>query len=73
MATKTKTFDCVKMKHKGAEKVQREIRGMTREEELAYWAKGTKRLLEEQARLQKNTRVLSRTKSLIRSANGKQI
>lgn len=41
---KTKTFDCVEMKRKGAEKVQGEIAGMTLEEELAYWQRGTEEL-----------------------------
>ena len=39
-----KTFDCVEMKHKGAERVQQEIAGMTMAEELAYWARGTQEL-----------------------------
>ena len=41
---KTKKFDCVEMKRKGAEKVQQEIAGMTLDEELAYWQQGTKEL-----------------------------
>lgn len=41
---KTKTFDCVEMKRKGAEKVQQEIAGMTIEQELAYWQHGTDEL-----------------------------
>ena len=34
---KTKKFDCVEMKHLGAEKVQEQIAGMTREEEIRFW------------------------------------
>jgi hypothetical protein len=34
---KTKKFDCVEMKHLGAEKVQEQIAGMTREEEIKFW------------------------------------
>jgi len=41
---KTKTFDCVEMKRKGAERVMERTKGMTREEELAYWKKGTEEL-----------------------------
>ena len=52
METKTKTFDCVAMKRKGAEQVLRETRGMTREEELAYWARGTEQLLARRKALQ---------------------
>ena len=41
---KTKTFDCVEMKRQGAEKVQQELAGMTREEEIAFWQRGTEEL-----------------------------
>ena len=34
---KTKTFDCVEMKHRGAEKIRVKIGHMTKEEELAFW------------------------------------
>ena len=51
MGTKTKTFDCVEMKRRGAEKVRRATQGMTREEELAFWSRGTAELLEEQKAL----------------------
>ena len=34
---KTKTFDCVEMKWRGAEQVQAETAGMTREQEVEYW------------------------------------
>ena len=47
---KKKSFDCVEMKHKGAEKVQATIRGMTREQELAFWAEGTQKMREEKER-----------------------
>ena len=32
-----KTFDCVEMKHRGAEKVQAHLATMTLEEQLRYW------------------------------------
>lgn len=38
---KTKKFDCVEMKRQGAEIVQKEIAGMTQEQELEYWKKHT--------------------------------
>ncbi|MBN1291353.1 MAG: hypothetical protein JXB48_05890 [Candidatus Latescibacteria bacterium] len=41
---KTKDFDCVKMKRKGAEVVYQNIKSMTTEEQLDYWQKGTKKL-----------------------------
>jgi len=40
-----KDFDCVEMKHKGAEKVQARLAGMTREEQLLYWNERTRELL----------------------------
>ena len=44
MAPKTKTFDCVEMKHRGAELVRHEIEGASPEEELKYWRVGTEEL-----------------------------
>ena len=32
-----KTFDCVEMKHRGAEKVQAKLAAMTLDEQVAYW------------------------------------
>ncbi|MHB9038868.1 MAG: hypothetical protein ACYC64_19685 [Armatimonadota bacterium] len=32
-----KTFDCVDMKHQGAEKVQAKLASMTLDEQVAYW------------------------------------
>jgi len=37
MTTKTKTFDCVEMKRQAALRIHAETKGMTIEEELAYW------------------------------------
>ncbi len=45
---KTKTFDCVEMKRHGAEKVQRNLAGLTTAEELAYWQTGTEELQRKQ-------------------------
>lgn len=53
VAKKTKTFDCVEMKRKGAERVMERIKGMTREEELAYWKKGTEALRKRQKELRR--------------------
>ncbi len=39
---KTKKFDCVEMKHKGARIVYAATRGMTVDEEVAYWRQRTK-------------------------------
>ena len=44
MEIKTKSFDCVEMKHEGALKVQSEISTLDLERELAYWQRGTDEL-----------------------------
>ena len=49
---KTKTFDCVAMKRRGAERVRKQVEGKTLEEQLKYWASGTKEL----RKLQKKVR-----------------
>ena len=41
---KTRGFDCVQMKHRGAEKVLEKIAGMTREQELEYWRERSQHL-----------------------------
>jgi len=51
METKTKKFDCVEMKRRGAARVRRETEGMTKAQQLAYWKKGTEELLAEQETL----------------------
>ena len=48
---KTKTFDCVQMKRKGAEIVQRQLRGKTFEQQVEYWRKETDELKKLQRRL----------------------
>ncbi len=37
MKTKTKEFDCVAMMHREALRIYEETKGMSVEEELAYW------------------------------------
>ncbi len=39
-----KTFDCVEMKHRGAEKVQAKLATMTVDEQVAYWERRGKEL-----------------------------
>ena len=39
---KTKKFDCVEMKRKGARKVYEATKGMTVDEEVEYWRKRTR-------------------------------
>lgn len=37
-------FDCVEMKRRGTEKVQKQLEGKTFEEKLQYWKNGTQEL-----------------------------
>jgi len=36
-----KKFDCVEMKHQGAEQLLKRLSGLTPEQELAFWQKRT--------------------------------
>lgn len=46
---KSKKFDCVEMKHKGAELVQQRVAALTKAQQLEYWRKGTLALKQEAA------------------------
>ena len=50
---KTKIFDCVKMKRRGAELVQEQLKGKSLAQQLEYWQKGT----DELKKLQKRKKV----------------
>ena len=54
MAQRTKDFDCVEMKHRGADKILEITRGMTRAEELAFWTEGTQQLKREKDTLERS-------------------
>ena len=54
MKTRTKTFDCVRMKHQGAEQVMERLEGKTFQEQLEYWRKGTEELKNRQQALKEN-------------------
>jgi putative protein kinase ArgK-like GTPase of G3E family len=41
---KTKTFDCVAMKHQGAEQLREKIDPMTDQQKLAFWFEQTQEL-----------------------------
>ena len=60
MRKKKKGFDCVEMQHRGAEHVRKLTEGMTLEEELEFWRRGTEELKREvaeaKARLEKPAR-----------------
>jgi hypothetical protein len=55
MEEKIRNFNCVKMKHSGAKKVQDKIKNMTIEEELMFWKKGTEELRNKQKTLKIET------------------
>lgn len=48
---RSKTFDCVRMKREGAERVMRQLEGKSRREQLEFWRKGTEDLRRLQQRL----------------------
>ncbi len=50
---KTKKFDCVEMKHLGAEKLQEQIAGLTREEEIRFWKERSQHLRQHQETIRK--------------------
>lgn len=50
---KTKTFDCVRMKRQGAERVMKQLEGKSFQEQLEYWQKGTEDLKRRQQELKK--------------------
>ena len=43
-----KEFDCVEMKRKGAERLQKKLAGLSLEEELMFWQERNKALIKEQ-------------------------
>ena len=49
---KTKTFDCVQMKRRGAELVRKQLEEKSLEQQLEYWQKGTEALRKLQAQVQ---------------------
>jgi len=48
MTTRTKTFDCVEMKRRGARKIYEQTKGMSVEEETAYWRERSEEFRREQ-------------------------
>lgn len=48
---KTKQFDCVEMKRRGAENIYKATKSLTEVEEVSYWAQRMKRLRQHQQML----------------------
>ena len=57
---KTKTFDCVQMKRRGAARVQQQIANLTPEQELEFWRKQTDTLRRRQQEIRRNKETPSR-------------
>lgn len=57
---KNKRFDCVEMKHKGAERVNQAIAGFSKEQQLAYWRRGSETLRQELQKAQEKAAVRSK-------------
>ncbi len=53
---KTKTFDCVEMKRRGAEEIYELVKDMTVEEEVEFWRQKTEELRKLQKALQEKRR-----------------
>lgn len=66
MEPRMKTFDSVEMKHRGAQVVQQAIAGMTMQEELEFWQRGTEQLRVRQAEKQAEMKA---SKSAVAIAN----
>ena len=56
MKTSKKGFDCVEMQHKGGDRLTRLLVGMTNEEKVAYFARGTAELRKRQEELRRKAR-----------------
>ena len=48
---KTKTFDCVEMKRRGAERLRQRLAGMTLEEEIEFWRQRSEQFERDQDRM----------------------
>ncbi len=46
-----KSFDCVQMKHKSAEKIAQKISGFSVQQELEFWKTSTQRLVKNKKQL----------------------
>lgn len=50
-----KTFDCVEMKHVGAEQIRKQTVGMTRQQLLEFWRQRSQALREHQQQLMRQS------------------
>ena len=47
---KTKTFDCVEMKHRGAARIHERLKNMTLQQKIDYWRRRSQEFRGEQER-----------------------
>jgi len=58
---RNKSFDCVEMKRKGADKVQSNLNQLNRQQELEFWMKGTDDLIKlQKSVIKKETSVIKK-------------
>jgi len=57
---KTKAFDCVEMKRRGAEQVQQQIAGMDVQQELDFWRNQTEEIRRRQKEIREKLHLPSR-------------
>ena len=55
---KIKTFDCVEMKHNGAQRILDELKGKSKEELVAYWHGKTEQM---KARIERDKKAARKT------------
>ena len=55
MSTKAKTFDCVEMKDRAAAKIRERLKGMSVDEQIAYWKRRSEELRLEQHQLRRES------------------
>lgn len=54
MTKTTKTFDCVRMKRQGAERLRQRLAGLTEQQQLDYWRQRNAQFQRDQAALLRN-------------------
>ena len=60
---KAKAFDCVEMMHRGAKNIRKQTKGMTKEEELAFWRERSKSFRQRQKAAQRQAHAVENRNS----------
>ncbi len=61
---KTKTFDCVEMKRRGALRVHEQLKDMTVEQQIEYWRQRSEEFRRDQERLRAQAGLMPAPESL---------